>query len=65
MGMDWEIDASRVIKRWIGISFSLLFLMKPDRSVDERPIEGKMIKLWNELSGKVNHDGGGSIVVER
>ena len=49
----------------MGLSFSLFLLMKPNRSVGEEPIEGKMIKLWDEFGSKVNQDGLGSIIVER
>jgi len=38
--------------------------MKPIRSVGEEAIEGEIVKLWDELGGKVIHDGLGSIAME-
>ena len=48
----------------MGLTFSLFLLMKLGRSVGERPIKGKIIKLWDKLGGKVIYDGFGSIVAK-
>ena len=48
----------------MGLSLSLFLLIKPIKSIGKEPIERKMVKLWDELGGKVIHDGLGSIVME-
>ena len=47
-----------------GLKLQLLLLIKPVRSVGEEAIEGEIVKLQDELGGKVIHNGLGSIVME-
>ena len=47
-----------------GLSLSSFLLMKPTRYVREEAIKGVIIKLGDELGGKVIYNGLGSIVMK-